>query len=293
VRPTTEDALLGRAAAIRRTAGRGDVAYRLAVGWIALVVAAVLLAPVLRLAEHDDPSRTLAVPGFLRPHLLSAHPLGTNRFGLDLLARVVWGGRESLLAAALAVVAGTLVGGFAGILAGYLAGVWDRAIGVAATVGLAFPPLVLLIVVAAALGGGALNLGLALSLLVLPATVRIARAYALAVAARDFAYTARMLGATRWQVLRREIVPAVAPALVSVAFLALPWLVVTEASLGFLGLGVQQPRPSWGNMLAEGANGVFEANPHIVLVPGAVLFLTVFSLNIVGQRAARRWDPRR
>lgn len=269
-----------------------DVLFGLCIGWLAFVAATVMLAPVLPLGVQANSSETLLVPSFLRPDLLSSHPLGTNQQGLDMLSRVIWGGRESLFAAVLAVLIGNIIGGLIGVVAGYFGGPVDRITGIFTSVGLAFPPLVLLLVIASTLGSGLVNLAVTLSIFVIPATIRIARANTFALAQRDFTFVARLLGATRWQILRREIVPHIAPPLLSLALLVMPLLIVTEASLNFLGLGVAEPQPSWGNMISEGVNGVFEANPHIVLVPGIALFITVFVLNVLGQRVSREWDPR-
>jgi peptide/nickel transport system permease protein len=272
---------------------RVDVLFGLCIAWLAILGAAVLLAPLLPLGVSSDTSKTLLDPSFLRPDLFSSHPLGTNQQGLDMLARVIYGGRESLAASILAVLIGNVLGGLLGVLAGYFGGPVDRLIGIFTNVGLAFPPLVLLLVVAATLPNGIVSLAVTLSVFVVPSTIRVARANTLAVAQRDYALAARLLGASRWQVARREVIPHVLPPLISLGLLILPLLIVAEASLNFLGLGVAEPKPSWGNMVSEGTNGVFEANPHIVLVPGTVLFVTVFVLNVLGQRVSRVWDPRR
>jgi peptide/nickel transport system permease protein len=269
-----------------------DVAFGLSIGWLALLAVAALLAPVLPLGEHVDTAKTITVTGYLRPDLFSSHPFGTNQLGLDILARVIWGARLSLTAALLAMLVGTVVGGLIGILAGYFSGVLDRGIGVLTNVALAFPPLVLLLVLASVAGRTFFSIVFALSLLVVPGTIRFARANALAYAQRQHTFVARILGGTRLQVLRREVLPSVAVMLTSMAFLTLPLLIVAEASLGYIGLGIRPPEPTWGNMIAEGGNGVFESNPHVVLIPGAVLFLTVFALNVIGQRLRHRWDPR-
>jgi peptide/nickel transport system permease protein len=278
---------------VRGIAGRNvDVAYGLSIAWVAWIAAAAILAPVLPLGEHSDTSKTLAVAGYLRPDLFSGHPLGTNQFGLDLLSRVIWGARISLTASLLAIVIGTVIGGVIGMVAGYYAGALDRGIGIGTNAALAFPPLVLLLVIAAIVGHSFFGVVFALSVLVVPGTIRFARANALTHAKREYSFVARILGATKWQVLRREILPSVSFALASIAFVTLPLLIIAEASLSYLGLGVRPPEPTWGNMIAEGGGGVFEASPHIVLVPGTILFLTVFALNIIGQRVRQRWDTR-
>ena len=283
----------GIGSAARAAMGRPvDLPFGAAVTWMVLLGGAAVLAPVLPLGNYADTAKSIATPGYLRPDLGSAHPLGTNQFGLDMLARVVWGARDSLIASVAAVAIGTVIGGIVGVVAGYFSGWTDRAVGVATNVGLAFPPLVLLLAVAAVLHGSVPGLTLALVVLVVPSTIRVARANALTFAQREYAFAARILGATRWQVLFREVLPNVIPPLAGLALLTIPLLILAEASLSFLGLGIRPPQPSWGNMIAEGANGVFENNPHIVLVPGTALFLTVLSLNVIGQRARRKWDPR-
>jgi peptide/nickel transport system permease protein len=272
--------------------GPVDVLFGMSVTWIVLLGGAALLAPVLPLGVYADTAKTLNTPGYLRPDLFSAHPFGTNQFGLDMLARVVWGARDSLLASIVAVAVGTLIAVLLGVLAGYFAGWTDRVIGVWTNVGLAFPPLVLLLAVAVVLRRSLLGITIALTLLVIPGAIRVARANTLTFAQREYTFTARILGASRWRVLRREILPNVVAPMVGLGLLSIPLLIVAESSLSFLGLGIPAPQPTWGNMIAEGANGVFETNPHIVLVPGTVLFATVFSLNIIAQRAAHRWNPR-
>jgi peptide/nickel transport system permease protein len=277
-----------RAATVRKV----DMAYGLALVWVVVIAGAALLAPILPLGEHVNTAKTLNVASYARPDLFSAHPLGTNQFGLDMLARVIWGGRESLTASTVAIVVGTTIGAVIGVVAGYFGGRVDQFIGVVNNVGLAFPPLVLLLALAAALRQSVFGLAFALAVLVIPSTIRVARAHALTFGQREFTFAARILGATRRQVLVREILPNVAAPLASIALITIPFLIIAEASLSFLGLGLPPPQPSWGNMVAEGTNGVFEANPHIVLVPGTVLFLTVFSLNLIGQRLRQKWDPR-
>jgi peptide/nickel transport system permease protein len=278
---------------VRGILGRtADIAFGLSVIWVVVIAGAALLAPVLPLGEHANTSKTLAIPGYLRPDLFSDHPLGTNQFGLDMLSRVIWGARTSLTASLLAIIVGTLIGGLIGMVAGHFSGWLDQGIGIGTNAALAFPPLVLLLVIAAIAGHSFYGVFFALTILVIPGTIRFARANALTFSNREYTFSAHILGATRWQVLRREVLPSVTASLASLAFLTLPLLIIAEASLSYLGLGVRPPEPTWGNMVAEGGNGVFEANPHIVLVPGTVLFLTVFALNIVGQRVRLKWDPR-
>ncbi len=278
------------AIAVRIRHPHADVGMWLASTWLALLVTTALIAPWLPLGEHKDTVKGLREKPFLRPDLLSEHPLGTNNYGLDLLARVVYGARATLLMALFAAAVGVVVGGLIGMIAGYLRGTTEWSIGILNNTMLAFPPLVLLLALATVMKHDPRNIAVALGILAIPINIRLARANTLAVAEQGFVTAARAMGAGRRRVLFRELLPNVAPPLVSYALILMAVLVVAEASLSYLGLGVQAPNPSWGNMIAEGNGGVFEKNPHVVLVPGTVVFLTVFAFNLVGGRARQRWD---
>jgi peptide/nickel transport system permease protein len=270
-----------------------DTAFWLSVGWLGLVLGLALLAPLLPLGEEKDTSKTLLKLPFERPDLFGENPLGTNNFGLDELARVIYGARASLTVAVVAVLVGIVVGGAIGVFAGYQRGYTDGTIGIFNNTLLAFPPLVLLLAISAVLDPSVRTLTIGLSILSIPINVRLARATTMQIAQREFVQAARAMGATRRRVIVRELVPNVLPTLISYGMIVVAVMIVAEASLSFLGLGIKQPEPSWGNMIAEGQQGVFEANPHIVLVPGVALFLTVFSFNLIGEKLHARWDPRR
>jgi peptide/nickel transport system permease protein len=286
--------LRGVALALRAAFGPTfDATKWFALSWLGLVVLTAISAPLLPLSEHADTSATLANAPFVRPDLVSDHPLGTNNFGLDLLARVVYGARASLAVSLIAVAVGIVVGGLIGVVSGYWRGPLDRGIGVLNNTLLAFPPLVLLLALSSVLDPNVRTLAIGLSILSIPINVRLARAATIQVAQREFVQAARAMGATRRRIVVHELIPSVLPTLLSYGMIVVAVMIVAEASLSFLGLGIKQPNPSWGNMIAEGQQGIFEANPHIVLVPGIVLFLTVFSFNLLGERFQSRWDPRR
>jgi peptide/nickel transport system permease protein len=286
-------AFLGCGRLLRRRFGaRFDLTAWACATWLVVLVLAALLAPVLPLEEHQDIASTLDAPVLARPDLLSAYPLGTNNFGLDLLARVLHGARASLVVSLGAVLIGTVVGAALGILSGFFRKTTDTVVGILTNSLLAVPPLILLIALATVLEPNLRNLALALSLLAIPSVIRIARASTLAFAQREFVLAARAMGASRTRLMLRELLPNVALPLASYGMVMISVLIVAEASLSFLGLGIKPPEPSWGNMIAEGQGDTFGADPHIVLVPGTVLFLTVFSLNLLGEKARKRFDPR-
>ena len=267
-----------------------DTTFWLSGLWLIIVVLAAVFAPLLPLGVHADTSLTLTDPSYARPDLFSDHPLGTNNFGLDELARVIYGARASLTVALGAVLAGIVIGGGIGLLAGYFRGATDTVIGIFTNALLAFPPLILLLALASVLEPNLRNITIALAVLTIPTNIRIARANTLAYAQREFVLAARSMGAGRRRIVLRELLPNVLLPQASYGMVLISVLIVAEASLSFLGLGVQQPQPSWGNMIAEGLGGVFEQNPHVVLVPGVVLFLTVFAFNLVGEKARSRFD---
>jgi peptide/nickel transport system permease protein len=270
---------------------RSEIGLWISVGWLAVVVLAAALADVLPLREGRDPARALDEPVLAGPSLLSAHPLGTDRQGLDELAGVIVGARLSLLVGVGAVCIGLFVGGLLGVVAGYYRGRLDSVLNLANDALLAFPPLILLLALAAIVTPNARTITLVLGVLAVPTFFRLARANALVHAQREFVLAARALGTRGPRILLRELVPNVAMAALSYAFVVVAVLIVAEASLSFLGLSIQRPEPTWGNMIAAGQQD-FDDHPHLVFVPGAALFTTVLALNRVGDWTRRHWDPR-
>lgn len=265
----------------------------LAGAWMVLVVGAALLAPFLPLGESTDTAATLDMPRLLTPDLASSHPLGTNNFGLDQLARVIEGGRLSLTVAFTASAIGLVLGGGIGMIAGFKRGATEGVVGVLTDVVLAFPPLVLLLALATVVEPTVVTLSLSLALLTVPTYIRMARANTISIVQRDYVSAARSMGASGRRTMLTEVAPNVILPLLSYALVSLSVLIVAEAALSFLGLGIVPPNPTWGNMIAEGVGGTAEKYPYIVLVPGAVLFLVVLSLNLLGERAREYWDPAR
>lgn len=286
------------------TAGRGlwgegwDPGFWFCCTWLAALFSAAVLADVLPLAEHVDIAKSIAEPGNASPDLISSHPLGTNNLSLDLLARCLYGARVSLLTSLLAVSLGLIVGGAVGMTAGFIGGWFDRIVEVVTNTMLAFPALILLIALAAVLGrptsisGAILKTGVALAVVVLPVLVRLARTHTLLLAQREFVTASEMIGARRSRIIVTEILPNVAIPLLAYSFVLLAVMIVAEGSLAFLGLGLAQPEPTWGNMIAEGGLRTLVDHPHIPLVPGAFMFLTVLSLNRVGERLTTGRDGR-
>jgi peptide/nickel transport system permease protein len=272
-----------------------DTGFWVCAVWLVLLVLAATFAGLLPLADYQDPAKAIMNPGYAVPNLFSAHPLGTDGLSLDLLARCIYGARVSLLTGGLAVAVSVAVGVPIGTLAGYRRGWVDKVCTVFTDTLLTVPALLLLIALAAALGAptsvadAVLKEGIGLAIVTIPTTVRLARASTLKLASSDFVFASRALGATTTRVVVQELIPSVLLSVTAYAFVLAAVLIVTEGSLSFLGLGLQPPHPTWGNMMAEGGITDLSLHPYVILIPGVFLFLTVFSLNRVGERAHRAW----
>lgn len=271
----------------------GTIGYA-AIGWLVLVVIGALLAPVLPLDDPDE------IAGVAREGPSLDHWFGTDGNGRDVFSRVVWAGRSSLLLGTGAVALGTVVGGSLGLVAGYFRGRLDRIVTGVFDVLLAVPALVLGLALVAMLADSedASNvrrlvvLILALGIVAVPMVGRIARVNTLVCSQREFVVAARSLGATDWRILLREVLPNVVPAMVSVGLLGVGIVIVAEGGLSVLGVGVQLPTPSWGNIIAEGRTLLPLGEPHAVLYPTVVIFLTVLALNILGDIVVARFGVR-
>jgi peptide/nickel transport system permease protein len=262
----------------------GGIAFgpRLALAWLVAIGALALLAPWLPL---EDPARIDLAARNAPPG--AAHWLGTDALGRDLLARVVHGARVSLLVGLVAPVLGLAAGSAIGLVAGFRGGRIDAVIGVAIESLLAFPALILALIVSAAVGRGVWSMIGALAFLAVPASARVARAAALSIASQPFIEAARAGGASETRILWRHVLPNAAPRLLTFGLLLVAIVIVVEGALGFLGLGVAPPTPSWGGMIAEGRAQLEDA-PQASLAPAAALFLTVLSLNVVADAARGR-----
>jgi peptide/nickel transport system permease protein len=268
-----------RRAAATRLAPFGAAVLLLAIG-------AALLAPVV--APHDplkqDLNHTLGRPDRI-------HPLGTDNVGRDVLSRVIWGTRVSLVAGFGSVVIAVVVGGVLGLAAGYAGGRVDNLIMRVMDAVLSFPPLVLALALGAVLGAGLIGVVIALGVVYTPTFARLMRGQVLAITAREYVDAARALGLPGWRIAWSHVLPNATAPIVVQASLSVAFAILAEASLSFLGLGVQPPGASWGSMINAG-RGYLQQAPWIVFGPGAALFVTVVGLNFVGDAIRDALDPR-
>jgi len=270
---------------ILRRAARARLApFGAAVLLLAITVA--LLAPVVAPYNplKQNLNHTLARPDRI-------HLLGTDNVGRDVLSRVIFGTRVSLAAGFGSVVIAVLVGGLLGLLAGYAGGRVDNLVMRVMDAVLSFPPLVLALALGAVLGAGLTGVVIALGVVYTPTFARLMRGQVLSITAREYVDAARALGAPGWRIAWSHVLPNATAPIVVQASLSVAFAILAEASLSFLGLGIQPPAASWGSMINAG-RGYLQQAPWIVFGPGAALFITVVGLNFVGDAIRDALDPR-
>jgi peptide/nickel transport system permease protein len=221
----------------------------------------------------------------------AAHWFGTDEIGRDVLSRVIWGARASLLAGLVSVGISLAIGVPVGLLAGYVGGWIDMLVSRITDAMLACPFLVLAIALAAFLGPSLTNAMIAIGIAATPVFVRLSRAQVLAVKVEDYIEAARAVGNSDWRIALRHVFPNIVAPVIVQATLAIAAAVIAEASLSFLGLGQQPPAPSWGSMLNTAKNYVENA-PWMAVWPGASIFLMVLSFNLLGDGLRDALDPR-
>ena len=270
--------------ALRRFARR-----RAALAGLVVVVALVVVAGAAPLIAPYDPLATSWTA--IRKAPSWAHWMGTDENGRDVLSRVIFGTRASLLAGVVSVGIAAGVGVPAGLLAGFAGGWVDAALGRVVDAMLACPFLILAIALAAFLGPDLVNVMIAIGITFTPIFVRVARAATLDTAASDYVEAARSLGNPPWRVAVRHVLPNIVPPVLVQMTLAIALAVIAEASLSFLGLGQQPPAPSWGSMLNSAQRFLSQA-PWLAVFPGLAIFVAVLAFNLVGDGLRDALDPR-
>jgi peptide/nickel transport system permease protein len=262
-----------------------------AAGVLVLIIATAVFAPLI--APYDplavDIRHRLSPPAWME-HGTSEHLLGTDQVGRDLLARMIYGGRVSLVVGVASVIISATIGVLLGLGAGYFAGNTDWTIMTVINVMLTFPFVLLALAVIAVLGPSLMNMIFVLGVAGWPIYARVVRAETLAIREREFVLAGRALGMSHGRLVFRQILPNLVSTIVVIATLQVAQVIILESFLSFLGLGVQPPTPAWGNMLGEGR--LYMLNSWwIATFPGLAIFLTTLVINLMGN-ALRDWlDP--
>ena len=266
-----------------------------AIAGLVIVCAVLLLAAFANQIAPYAPDLTdnsvFLVPPAWQSGGSSAHLLGTDAIGRDILSRLIFGARLSLLIGVAVVVISIVTGTVLGLLSGYIRGTFEVLVMRLMDIILTLPSLLLAIVIVAILGPGLMNALLAVAIVVLPHYVRITRAAVIAEASRDYVTAARMGGASHLRLMFSEILPTCTAPLIVQASLGISAAILDAAALGFLGLGAQPPSPEWGTMLADAREFVLRAW-WVVTFPGLAILITVLAFNLLGDGLRDALDPK-
>jgi peptide/nickel transport system permease protein len=265
---------------------------RVGLGVLIVLAAAAIFAPLV--APHSPTASSLdhaLLPPFWKGGADPTYPLGTDGIGRDELSRLIFGCRVSLIVGFAAAGIAALVGIPLGILAGYLGGTVDWTVSLLLNILLGFPFILLAVMAAITLGSGVRNVILVLGVTGWPLYTRVMRTQVLELRERDFVRMARTLGYSKTRVMIRHILPSVVPTFLVITSLQVGHMILGEAFLSFIGLGVRPPQPSWGGMLSDGTQLIF-TNWWLTVFPGALIFLTVLCFNLIadGLRSEERFE---
>lgn len=222
------------------------------------------------------------------PPFSPGHLLGTDVQGVDIVSQLVYGGQVAFEVGISVTVIGIAIGGTLGVIAAYFGGWVDAVISRVFDILIAFPALVLALVIAEGLGPTEMHVIWALAVFGIPAIGRVARGATLTIRGLPFMTAARLAGTRRWRIIARHVVPNIMPNIVTFSLLGLGIIIILEGALDFLGYGIQRPTPSWGNMIANGQQ-ILSAQPEYVLIPSVALLITVAALNMLGDALRERW----
>ena len=278
---TATPSLMTRARRIARRAPIGVAALAVIILFALLAIAAPVFAPYDPQAQ--DYNQLLHEPSL-------EHPFGTDRIGRDLLSRVIYGTRISFLVGVVAVGVALVIGTPLGLMAGYFRGGTDELIMRILDAFIAFPGVIFALAIIAVLGSSLTNVMLAIGITSVPLFARITRSQVLSLRERDYVLAAISSGASDFRVMLRHILPTATSPLIVQATLGLGFAVLAEAGLGYLGVGVQPPTPTWGSDLNQGSS-LLERAPWLSIAPGMAIFVLVLAFNLLGDALRDQLDP--
>lgn len=256
------------------------------IGLMLVIVLGTIFVPFISSynPNTNDLTQTLQKPS-------ATHWFGTDHLGRNLFTRVLYGGQKSLVIAIVVQLISISIGTLLGLLSGYFSGKTDKVIMAVTNIMFSFPGLLFAIAIMAALGPGIFNLILALGIVSWPEICRLVRSQTLSLKEQEFVEGGHALGASVFRILFRYILPNCYGHIAVIATLGMASTILAESSLSFLGLGVQPPDPSWGSMVNQGKDYMFNA-PWYLFIPGAVMFIVILGINLVGDAFRDYFDPR-
>ena len=245
-----------------------------------------ILAPWLAPYDPDeqDFSIALSVPS-------SKHPLGTDEFGRDILSRIIYGARPTLIITLTATVIGLVIGGGLGVISAYHGGMIDAVIMRSLDVLLAFPGILLALAIISGIGPGMKGVVIAISIYSIPQFARISRGSVLGIKENDYIMAARATGEGTWSIIFRYILPNAMMPIIAFTFLRIATVIIISASLSFLGVGVQPPTAEWGVMLSQGRKYI-RMSPFLSIFPGIAIIIVVLGFNLLGDSLRDALDPK-
>lgn len=256
------------------------------IGLTLLIFLLIILAPIV--TKYEPNTNNLAA--VLQPPS-AEHFLGTDHLGRDIFTRILYGGQKSLIIAVVVQSISIFIGVLLGLLAGYVGGKTDKFITALTNIIFSFPGILFAIAIMAALGTNFFNLILALSLVSWPEMCRLVRSQTLALKEREFVEGGHALGASNSRILFKYILPNCYGNIVVIATLGIASTILAEASLSFLGLGIQPPNASWGSMVNFGKDYLYQA-PWYLFAPGIAMFITILGINLIGDKIRDHFDPK-
>ena len=263
--------------------------YRPALFGLAVIGVLIVLSLIPGLVAPYDPYEP--IPGMRGKGPSWAHPLGFDEIGRDLLSRIIYGSRIALLVGIAATGLSLVIGVSVGAAAGYFGGWVDMLLSRAIDTLMAFPTLVLLVALAAAVGPSLRTVVLVIGFTAWAQYARVVRAEVLSLRERDFILAARAMGAPDYRIIFRHLLPNVLGVLIVIASLSIAGVILAESALSFLGLGTQPPQASWGSILSAGRTYI-RTYPHICIAPGVLITVTVLAFNLLGDGLRDAFDPR-
>lgn len=269
---------------------RSFARHKLGLFGIVVLVAFILTALLAPVIVPNDPYTMKLEEPFL-PLGSPGHPLGTDNFGRDMLSRLVYGARISLLIGVVVVSVAAVLGTVLGLMAGYYGGWADFVIMRMVEVFYSFPFLILVIAVMAILGPSIFNVMWVLGVVSWPSYARVVRAQVLSLKSSDFVSAARATGCGDARIIFKHILPNTMTPIIVQATLGIPNAILSSASLGFLGFGVQPPTPEWGSMVSQGKDYIM-MNSNLIILPGLCIFVVVLCFNFIGDALRDTLDPR-